>query len=141
MATVTSKLVSGTNYKVEAQAGGFTLVSDQDQSVGGNGTGPSPKDFLLAAIGACTIQTIRMVAAKRKWDVQEMSVTVTISEIDDPSKPAGSNAKITLIEELIEVKGSLSQADLDAIEKTAGRCPVLKIITEPKLVQKRTVKV
>ena len=141
MATVTSKLVSGTNYKVEAQAGGFTLVSDQDQSVGGNGTGPSPKDFLLAAIGACTIQTIRMVAAKRKWDVQEMSVTVTISEIDDPSQPAGSKAKITLIEELIEVKGNLSQADLDAIEKTAGRCPVLKIITEPKLVQKRTVKV
>jgi len=140
MATVTSKLVSGTNYKVEAQAGAFTLVSDQVQSVGGNGTGPSPKDFLLAAIGACTIQTIRMVAAKRKWDVQEMSVTVTISEIDDPSQP-GSNAKITLIEELIEVKGNLSQAELDAIEKTAGRCPVLKIITEPKLVQKRTVKV
>ncbi|CAN5451030.1 hypothetical protein BH11CYA1_BH11CYA1_36630 [soil metagenome] len=138
MATVTSKLVGGTNYKVEAQAGGFTLVSDQPQSVGGNGTGPSPKDFLLAAIGACTIQTIRMVAAKRKWDVQEMSVTVTISDIDDPSAPG---TKITLIEELIEVKGNLSQADLDAIEKTAGRCPVLKIITEPKLVQKRAVKV
>ncbi len=138
MAQVTSKLVSGTNYKVEAQIGSFTLTSDQPQSVGGNDSGPSPKDFLLTAIGACTIQTVRKVAAKRNWDVQEMSVTVTISEVDDPNKAGG---KITLIDELIEVKGNLSQADLDAIEKTAGRCPVLKIITEPKLVQKKAVKV
>ncbi len=138
MAQVTSKLVQGTTYKVEAQIGNFTLTSDQPQSVGGNDSGPSPKDFLLTAIGACTIQTIRMVAAKRNWDVQEMSVTVTISEVADPNNAGG---KITLIDELIEVKGNLSQADLDAIEKTAGRCPVLKIITDPKLVQKKAVKV
>jgi len=138
VAQVTARLVSGTNYKVEAQIGGFTLTSDQDQSVGGNGSGPSPKDFLLTAIGACTIQTVKMVAAKRNWDVQEMSVTVTISEVADP-KVAG--AKITLIDELIEVKGNLSQADLDAIEKTAGRCPVLKIVSDPKIVQKKAVKV
>lgn len=140
MAQVKSTLVAGTNYKVEAQIGAFTLTSDQPQSVGGNDSGPSPKDFLLTAIGACTIQTVRMVAAKRKWDVQEMSVTVTISEVDDPNagKPG---AKITLIEELIEVKGNLSPADLSAIEITAGRCPVLKLITEPKLVQKKAVKV
>jgi putative redox protein len=140
MAQVKSTLVAGSNYQVQATIGNFTLTSDQPQAVGGNDGGPSPKDFLLTAIGACTIQTVKMVAARRNWDIQEMSVTVTISEVDDTTstKPG---AKITLIEELIEVKGNLSPAELTAIEGIAARCPVLKIITEPKLVQKKAVKV
>ena len=140
MAKAVSKLVSGTNYKVEIAAGGYTLVADQPQAVGGNSSGPNPKEILLAAIGACTVQTLMMVAPKRKWDIQELSVDVSINEIDDPdpSKPAGS--KIMQIEERIEVKGNLSAAELTAIENTAGRCPVLRIITEPKLVKKTAIK-
>ena len=140
-AKVTSKLVSGTNYKVETTAGIFTITADQPQSVGGNSSGPNPKELLLASIGACSVQTIKMAAAKYKWDIQELSIEVSINEIDDPdpSKPKGS--KITQIDELIEVKGNLSQAELDAIERTVVRCPVLGIITGPKLVQKKAVKV
>ena len=124
MAKAVSKLVQGTTYKVESATGGYTITADQPQTVGGNGSGPNPKEILLAAIGACTVQTLMMVAPKRKWDIQDLSVEVTINEVDDPdpSKPAG--AKIQQIEERIEVKGNLSQAELTAIENTAGRCPV-----------------
>lgn len=138
MAKVTSTLAAGHTYKVETAAGSFTLVADQPTAVGGSDTGPTPKDFLLAAIGACTVQTLKMAAPGKKWDLQTISVEVTYSEVPDPNKPG---QKITQIEERIEVSGNLSQAELDAIERTAGRCPVLKIVEGPKQVIKKAVKV
>lgn len=138
MTQATSTLVAGTNYQVDISAGGYTLVSDQAVSVGGNATGPTPKELLLAAIGACTVQTLMMVAPSRKWDIKTLSVKVVHSEVPDPND---ASKKIALIEEIIEVSGNLSQSELDAIERTAGRCPVLKLVEGPKLVSKKTVKV
>lgn len=131
-------LAAGTNHKVDVTAGGHSVVSDQAVSVGGTGAGPTPKELLLAAIGACTVQTLMMVAPQRKWDIKSLVVKVTFSEIPDP---ADASKKISLIEELIEVTGNLSQAELDAIERTAGRCPVLKVVEGPKQVTKKAVKV
>jgi len=138
MQSVTAKLVAGTNYHVETASGSFTVVSDQPASVGGTDKGPNPKALLLAAIGACTIQTLKMVAAKKKWDLQEVSVTVTFDEVDDLANPG---KKIAQIEEKIEVKGNLTAAELTAIEQTAGKCPVLKLVEGPKQVLKKAIKV
>ena len=138
MAQVTSPLVAGHTYKVDATSRGYTVTSDQEKSVGGTSAGMSPKELLLAAIGACTVQTLMMVAPQRKWNITALSVKVTMSEIPDP---ADATKKITLIEEDIEASGNLSQADLDAIERTAGRCPVLRAIEGPKQVTKKAVKV
>jgi uncharacterized OsmC-like protein len=79
-----------------------------------------------------------MVAPRRKWDLQEISVTVTIDEVNDPQKPG---SKINQVEEKIEVKGNLTPAELAAIEKTAGNCPVLKLIEGPKQVVKTAIKI
>lgn len=138
MQSVTSKLVAGTNYQVECTSGSFTLVCDQPTTVSGTDQGPNPKAFLLAAIGACTVQTLKMVAPRRKWDLQEVSVTVTFDEVDDPKNPG---TKIAQIEEKIEVKGNLTPAELSAIEQTAGKCPVLKLVEGPKLVLKKAIKI
>jgi putative redox protein len=138
MQSVTSKLVSGTNYQVESTSGSFTMVCDQPTTVSGTDKGPNPKAFLLAAIGACTVQTLKMVAPRRKWDLQEITVTVTFDEVDDPKNPG---TKIAQIEEKIEVKGNLTPAELAAIEQTAGKCPVLKLVEGPKQVLKKAIKV
>jgi len=138
MQSVTAKLKSGTNYHVEVAAGGFTVVSDQASAVGGNNQGPNPKALLLAAIAACTIQTLKMVAPSRGWDLQEVDVTVTFNEVPDGQNPG---KKIAQIEEKIEVKGNLSAADLTAIERVAGKCPVLKLVEGPKQVIKQIVKI
>ena len=138
MQSVKAKLVAGTNYHVEVAAGGFTIVSDQASTAGGNDQGANPKALLLAAIAACTVQTLKMVAPKRKWDLQDVAVTVSFDEVDDLQNPG---KKIAQIEEVIEVKGNLSPAELDAIEKTAGKCPVLKLVEGPKQVLKKTIKI
>jgi putative redox protein len=138
MHSATAKLVSGATYHVESSVEGFTLVSDQPVKVGGTGKGPSPKGFLLSAIAFCTVQTLKMVAPRRKWDLQEVTVTVSWDEVDDPQNPG---QKIAQIEEKIEVKGNLTAAELTAIEQTAGKCPVLKMVEGPKQVVKKAIKI
>jgi len=138
MQSVTAKLVAGTNYQVEVTSGSSTIVSDQPTKVGGTDKGANPKAVLLASIIACTIQTIKSVEKARKWDLQEINGTASLDEVDDPNNPG---TLIAQIEVTLEIKGSLTAAELSAIERTAGRCPVLKLVEGPKLVVKKVTKI
>ncbi len=47
-------------------AGPHRYLADEPVSAGGNGTGPSPYEYLLAGLGACTSMTIRLYADLKK---------------------------------------------------------------------------
>jgi uncharacterized OsmC-like protein len=79
-----------------------------------------------------------MAAARRNWDLQEVDVEVTHSEVPDPKNPG---AKISQFDTHIEVKGNLSPAELKAIAQTAGKCPVAKWLEGAQLVTKQVTKV
>ncbi|MBX3151990.1 OsmC family protein [Candidatus Obscuribacterales bacterium] len=121
MAQVTVKQVTGQKFQVECNSGTHTFISDQPVSAGGADGGPNPKDLFLAGLGACTVQTILIVAPRRNWDIQELVVKVGVTY------PNGTAADPVVTED-IEVKGNLSQADLDAIKRTAEKCPVYKLM-------------
>ncbi|MBZ0188250.1 MAG: OsmC family protein [Candidatus Obscuribacterales bacterium] len=124
MARVTVKPVTGHKYKLEIDSGTHIIICDQPTAVGGSGSGPGPKELQAGALGACAAQTILMMAPSRKWDIKELSVTVTISK-------QGDNDVIT---EEIEVKGNLTQQELDSIKRMGERCPVMKLFTGTKTV-------
>lgn len=121
MAHVSVKHVAGQKFQVECTSGNHTFISDQPIPAGGADGGPTPKDLFLAGLGACTAQTILMVAPRRNWDIQELVVNVGVSY------PNGASADPVVTED-IEVKGNLSQAELDAIKRTAEKCPVYKLM-------------
>jgi hypothetical protein len=50
-------------FAQQIAAGPHRLRSDEPESVGGSDTGPSPYDFLLAALGSCTSMTERRAAS------------------------------------------------------------------------------
>ncbi|MGD9680910.1 MAG: OsmC family protein [Candidatus Obscuribacterales bacterium] len=124
MAQATVKPVQGHKYKLEIDTGGHTVVADQPTAAGGSGTGPDPKELLAGALGACAAQTILMMAPTRKWDIKELTVTVTISRNGDQD----------VVDEVIEVKGNLTQKELDAIKRLGERCPVMRLFTGTKTV-------
>ncbi|MCH8549548.1 MAG: hypothetical protein LAT80_11790, partial [Balneolaceae bacterium] len=43
------------NYKTTMHAGKHELLSDEPENMGGSNSGPDPYDYLLMALGSCTV--------------------------------------------------------------------------------------
>ncbi|HRG89713.1 MAG TPA: OsmC family protein, partial [Chitinophagales bacterium] len=111
-------------YKVDIKAeGGTTLVSDEPVSNGGQNLGPSPQELLAAALAACTSITVKMYAARKGWDLQDVYIDVDLDRLD------GEN--MTVINRAIRFTGNLDEAQTARLTAIANACPVHKILTNP----------
>jgi putative redox protein len=64
-------------FQVEAKAGTTSFLVDEPVAAGGTGLGPNPYDLLSAAIGSCSLMTVRLYAARKKWPLEHIRVKVT----------------------------------------------------------------
>ena len=111
-------------YKVNIKAeGGATLVSDEPVSNGGQNLGPSPKELLAAALAACTSITVKMYAARKGWDLQDVYIDVDLDRLDGENK--------TVINRAIRFTGNLDETQKSRLTAIANACPVHKILTNP----------
>ena len=51
-------------FQVEVLAPGATFLADEPVEAGGLNSGPNPYDLLAAALGACTVMTLRLYAGR-----------------------------------------------------------------------------
>ncbi len=113
-------------FAVSIQAGRHSLVGDEPIAVGGNDLGPSPYELLLAALGECTVMTLRMYARRKKWPLENTHVTLTHAKAHatDCQDCETGTGKVDRIERVIELVGPLDDSQRARLMEIADKCPV-----------------
>ena len=112
-------------FQQQIRVGGHVLTADEPLGVGDD-TGPSPYDFVLAGLGACTSMTLRMFAGRRQWPLEHVSVQLTHSRVhsDDCRDPNANSCMVDSIERTITLTGLLSEDQRKTLLEIADKCPV-----------------
>ncbi|QWD72217.1 OsmC family protein [Polynucleobacter sp. UB-Raua-W9] len=99
-------------------AGDLHFLSDSEVSKGGGGTGPSPHEYLGAALAACTSMTLKMYAGHKAMSLENAIVTVDIERADDIEKFTRD----------IQLIGNLSVEEKNRLIEIANKCPIHKAL-------------
>jgi uncharacterized OsmC-like protein len=122
-------------------AAGHRLVADEPIRVGGTNLGPSPYDYLAAALGSCTAMTLNMYARHEKVNLDKVSVDVTHSLVhaDDCIDCEKSEGQVDVLNRSISLQGNLTDQQRKRLLEIADRCPVHKTLeNEIKIVSELT---
>ncbi len=113
-------------FAVSIQAGRHTFIGDEPTSVGGDDAGPSPYELLLAALGECTVMTLRMYARQKRLPLENVHVTLTHNKVHaaDCADCETKEGKVDRIERVIELVGPLDEVQRARMMEIADRCPV-----------------
>jgi uncharacterized OsmC-like protein/uncharacterized metal-binding protein len=76
MKTIRIEAQANDKYQVTVQAGERTLYVDQAVSVGGEGLGANPMEYLFASLAGCIATTARIIATQQNLDLKGMDIKV-----------------------------------------------------------------
>jgi putative redox protein len=118
------------SYRTEIISNGFPLVADEPASVGGTNTGPTPYDFLLSALGACTSMTLRMYADRKEWPLETVEVRLAHKKLHTKDCEACETERgfVDHIERKITLVGPLDDEQRSRLLEIADKCPVHKTL-------------
>jgi len=118
-------------FRTEMFANGFPLVADEPVAYGGSDEGPSPYEYLLAALGACTGMTIQMYARRKGWPLAEAVVRLSHQKVhaEDCRDCDEKNRRIDRFVRELELRGELDEAQRQQLLQIAERCPVHRTLT------------
>lgn len=118
-------------FRTELFANGFPLIADEPVDLGGGNEGPSPYEYLLAALGACTGMTLQLYARKKGWPLNDVVVRLSHQKIhaEDCRDCDEKDRRIDSIERELEISGELDGAQRQRLMEISDRCPVHRTLT------------
>lgn len=130
MLEVEARLLDG--LKVDVRSGTAQLRMDETAENGGQGTGLTPQETLLAALSGCSALTLRLYAQRKQWPLAGVRIRTTL---DKPA--AGAADPTTRIVQSITLEGPLDAEQRARLLEIAGKCPVHKILAGPLALEER----
>jgi putative redox protein len=115
-------------YATDIQSGRHALIGDEPERVGGNDLGPSPYEYLLSGLGACTSMTLQMYAEHKKLPLHDIEVLLKHEKRKTEPNENGGTQKYDHITRLVRVDGDFEDELLPKLKKIADKCPVHKTL-------------
>jgi putative redox protein len=118
------------DFFTEVFANGHAMIADEPVKYGGTDRGPTPYEYLLAGLGACTSMTLQMYARRKKLPLEKAVVRMTHEKVhaDDCGHCESADGKIDLVVREIELLGELNAEQRQRLLEIAERCPVHKTL-------------
>ena len=122
---------AGSGFAQEIVAGPHRAVADEPVTSGGTGTGLSPYDLLLSALGACTSITLGLYARRKGWALEGVTVRLRHSRVHaaDSASAATKEVRLNRIEREIALAGPLTDEQRERLFEIAKKCPVHRTLT------------
>lgn len=129
--TVVVASTGGGQFEQIMLDGRHTLQADEPVSVGGGDAGPGPYELLLMALGSCTSMTVHMYAARKKWPLDQVVVTLRHQRVhvQDCADCQDGKTMLDRIDKRMELIGALDEAQRTRLVEIAGHCPVHRTLT------------
>jgi putative redox protein len=102
---------------------GHRFLADEPLEAGGANQGPTPHHLLLASLGACTAQTLRLYAQRKTWPLRGVEVQLAFNP---DGAPAGGGSELR---RRITLRGELSEEQRQRLLEIANKCPIHRVLT------------
>ncbi|WP_179337101.1 bifunctional alpha/beta hydrolase/OsmC family protein [Winogradskyella ludwigii] len=129
------------NFTTSIQTKNHTLIADEPASAGGSDFGPSPYEYLNAALAACTVMTLKMYAERKQWDLQEVFVYISHSRqhSDDLNIQVDKPKYLDHISKKLKFIGDINEEQSQRLKEIASRCPVHKTIASEVIFETKVI--
>jgi uncharacterized OsmC-like protein len=118
-------------FRTEFEAGNHRFTADEPVDAGGTDEGPTPYDFLCAALGGCTSMTMRVVAKRENIPLEGAEISIASDRMyaKDCADCSSTTGYIHRFDVRIRLLGNLTDAQRERLLSVAKRCPVAKTLT------------
>ena len=122
---------SQNSFRAEIEAGSHKLIADEPASAGGTDAGPTPYDYLSAALGACTSMTLHFLAKRDSIPLEGVEVSIANDRMyaKDCADCQSRNGYIHRFDVQIRLRGNLTPEQRQKLFSAAKKCPVYKTLT------------
>jgi putative redox protein len=126
-APMVAKITTGTEH----------MTIDESGIAQGVKSGADPYDYILAALGSCTVITLHMYAQRKRWPLERAEVSLRHERVhaEDCEHCGEKEAKLSQVTKHLRLYGDLTEAQRQRLEVISSKCPVQKTLVAGVMVE------
>ncbi|PSR56354.1 osmotically inducible protein C [Adhaeribacter arboris] len=135
MSSVIASADRSTGMVATVKMGSQSMKIDESGVATGEDTGPGPMDYIMSALGSCTVITLQMYAQRKNWPLERAQVTLqqrTLSGLEADLTPGN---KRTVISKTLQLTGDLTPDQIERLKDISSRCPVQRTLEAGVLIE------